>query len=95
MRISELNYDTIARMLGECRFNMPEDESDALREISSEKDFSKAKKKLMDHFGDVEISIHPDAPWYDKVKIEDEKYKAAFDEYCNKKSKWCEEYGCD
>jgi hypothetical protein len=81
-KLSELTFDEIMSILGEKdHFNMHYDESDAMRHIGNEASFEQAKKQLMDKFGDVMMSINPEAEWFDKVKIEDEDWKRAEAEY--------------
>lgn len=81
-KLSELTFDEIMSILGEeDHFNMHYDESDAKRHVGSEFSFERVKEQLMDKFGDVMISINPEAKWFDKVKIEDEDWKRASEEY--------------
>lgn len=88
-KLSELTFDEIMSILGEKdHFNMHYDESDAMRHIGNEASFEQAKKQLMDKFGDVMMSINPEAEWFDKVKIEDEDWKRAEAEYDREKDEF-------
>ena len=88
MKLSEFNYPNRS-------FNMHYDASDAQRSINSEKTFNEVKKELSDKYGDVEIEIDWSQPWFDQVKILDEKWVADHRAYCNRKQAWCDKYGCD
>lgn len=93
-KLSELTFDEIMSILGaEDEFHMHYDESDALMTIGSEKSFERVKEKLMDRFGDVMISINPEAHWFDKVKIEDEDWKKANKEFTDGKMEFLA--GCE
>lgn len=93
--ISETTYEDIVEILGKDKFSMPYDESDALRSIYNEMNFEDAKSSLMKKFGDVQISINPGAPWMLEVRVEDEEFRKAHKEYCDRKAAWCAKYGCD
>ena len=69
-------------------FNMHYDDSDVMRHIASESSFERTKEELMERFGDVMMSINPEAYWFDKVKIEDEDWKKANKEYSDKKQEF-------
>lgn len=88
MKLSEFHYPNRS-------FNMHYDASDAQRSINSEETFNKVKKELSDKYGDVEIEVDWSQPWFDQVKILDEKWVADHREYCNRKQAWCDKYGCD
>lgn len=94
MKLSELTYEYL-QSLGLSRSHMHTDCSDALRQMADEIQFNKAKADLMLNYGDVEVSIHPDADWFDQIKIEDEKWQAEHDEYINVKQEWCRKNGSD
>lgn len=95
MKISELTFEGISSKLGKNHFSMHYDASDALMDIYNSFAFERAKKNLMSKFGDVEVTIHPEAEWYDNVRIEDEKWKEASKAYIDEKAAWCAKYGCD
>ena len=94
MKLSELTYDYL-QSIGLGRAAMHTDCSDALRQMANESQLEDAKSDLIAAYGDVEISVHPEADWFDQIKIEDEKWQADYDEYCRQKAAWCNKYGCD
>jgi len=94
-KISTLSFQKICNTLGADHFSMHYDCSDALRSINSDKSFEDVKNTLVNQYGDVEIEINPSAYWFDKVKIIDENWKKAQDEYISSKAAWCSKYGCN
>lgn len=88
MKLSELTYEYLCSV-GLPRAHMPTDAKDALRSMHNEYHFEKAKADLMAGYGDVNIIVTPDAPWFDQIKIDDAKWRADHDEYCRKKAEWC------
>lgn len=88
MKLSELTYDYLVSV-GLPKTYMHTDCSDALRQMANESQLEKAKSDLIAAYGDVEISVHPDADWFSQIKIEDEKWQADNEDYCNKKAEWC------
>lgn len=94
MKLSELTYDYLLSV-GLPKTFMHTDRGDSLRQMGNEFQLEKAKSDLIAAYGDVEISIHPDAYWFDQIKIEDEKWQADHEEYCREKAAWCNKYGCD
>ena len=94
MKVSELTYDYLLSV-GLPKTYMHTDRSDALRQVAHESQLEKAKSDLIAAYGDVEISVHPDADWFDQIKIEDEKWQADYDEYVNVKQEWCRKHGCE
>ena len=95
MKISQTSFKEICSVLGRNEFNIHTEAEDHLRTVKNEEGFEQARKELMDGFGDVEISLHPDAHWFDRVQIEDEKWKTAYEAFCEAKAAWCAKYGCD
>ena len=75
--------------------SMHTDCSDALYLMASESQLEDAKSDLIAAYGDVEISVHPEADWFDQIKIEDEKWQADHDEYVRVKQEWCRENGSE
>lgn len=94
-KINSLSYQEICDKLGSNHFSMHYDCSDALRSIDSEEDFESARSILVKLYGDVEVEINPSAYWFDKVKILDENWQKAQDEYISSKAEWCSKYGCE
>lgn len=94
MKVSELTYDYL-QSVGLPKTYMHTDSGDSLRQMANEFQLEKAKSDLIAAYGDVEISVHPGADWFDQIKIEDEKWQADHDDYCNKKAEWCNKNGCD
>lgn len=88
MKLSEFHYPNRD-------FTMHYDASDAQRSINSEDALNNVKVKLFKKYGDVEIEIDWSQPWYDQVRITDEKWVADHREYCRRKQEWCDKYGCD
>ena len=88
MKLSEVHYP-------KRDFTMHYDASDAQRSINSEDALNNVKVKLFKKYGDVEIEIDWSQPWFDQVRITDEKWVADHREYCNRKQEWCDKYGCD
>ncbi|MBO7071870.1 MAG: hypothetical protein J6W09_11345 [Bacteroidales bacterium] len=94
MKVSELTYDYLLSV-GLPKTFMHTDRSDSLRQMANEFQLEKAKSDLIAAYGDVEISVHPDADWFDQIKIEDEKWQSDNENYRNEKAEWCNKYGCD
>lgn len=95
MKLSELKFDEVCKILNKNKFSMHYDESDCSRNIIDEKCLDSVRDMLMEKYGDIEVSINPGAKWWDEVKIEDEKWKTDHDEFNEKKLAWCDKYGCD
>ena len=57
--------------------------------------FERAKQALLEKYGDVTIEINPEADWFDRLKIIDEKWQADYDKFCRDKAAWCRQYGSD
>ena len=74
---------------------MHTDCTDALRFIHSQERLEKAKAELTAAYGDVEISVHPDAGWFGRIRIEDPKWKADYEDFCNRKAEWCRKHGSE
>lgn len=94
MKLSELTYQYLDS-IGLGKAYMHYDCSDALRLVSSEFALEEAKKELMDRYGDVELVINPDEPWYNRIKIDDAKWQSDNEKYCDRKAEWCNKYGCN
>lgn len=94
MKLSELTYDYLLSV-GLPKASMHTDASDGLRGMYNEYQFEQAKKELMAGYGDVEITINPDADWFDRIKISDPKWKEDHEKYCRDKAAWCTKYGSD
>ena len=94
-KISNFTFEDITRELGKGNFSMPVDTSDALRSCPNEYQFERAKKELMDRYGDVVVTIDKDQPWYDQVKVVDKKFIEMQNDYMRGKAAWCAKYGCD
>lgn len=93
-RLSKLTYESI-QSEGLNSFNMPVDTSDALRSVRSKEAFERAKKELMDSWGDAEMEIDKNQPWYDQVKVVDKAFIEDHEKFCERKAAWCAKYGCD
>jgi hypothetical protein len=95
MKISELTYDDVVKILGTDEFHIHTDEEDGQLEIRNTVLWNSARTRLMNKFGDVEISLHPDGEWFDKIRIEDDGWKDAHKKFQDEKQAWCDKYGCD
>lgn len=94
MKLSELTYEYL-KSVGLGRTHIHTDCSDAMRLVSGKEQFDRAKDELMARYGDVDLIVTPDAPWFDQIKIDNANWQADFDEYCRKKAIWCFNNGCD
>ena len=94
MKVSELTYDYLLSV-GLPKTFMHTDRSDSLRQMANESQLEKAKSDLIAAYGDVEISVHPDADWFDQIRIDDAKWQSDNENYCNEKAEWCNKYGCN
>lgn len=94
-KISNFTFEDITRELGKDCFSMPVDTSDTLRFCLNKDQFEKAKKELMDRYGDVEVTIDKDQPWYGRVKVVDKKFIEMQNDYLRGKADWCAKFGCD
>ena len=94
MKLSELTYEFL-ESVGLTRVSMPTDCSDALLSVSNEATLEKAKSELSGRYGDVDIIVNTDAEWFDKIKIDDAKWQADFDRFCNRKAAWCSKNGAE
>lgn len=96
MKLSEATFGGICEILGQKDFNIHYDNSDVLRLCTNDNAFEEVKSMLIDKYGDINISINPDASfWGNKVTIEDDGWKQAYDEEMKKKAAWCSKYGCE
>lgn len=94
IKLSELSYDLLLS-LGLPRAHMHTDNSDCLRELRNSEQTERAKQELSDKYGDVDLVITPDAVWYDRIQIDNEKWRADHEAYCKEKAAWCAKYGCE
>lgn len=94
MKLSELTYGAL-QSAGLSRAHMHTDESDAMTVIASQAGLDQARMELASRYGDVEITINPDADWFDRIKISDPKWKEDHEKYCRDKAAWCAKYGSD
>lgn len=93
-KLSELTYEFLVSV-GLPAAAMHVDETDCMRCIHNEFDTEKAKKELLERYGDVDLVITPEAEWYDRIVIDNEKWREDYEAYCNEKAAWCAKYGCD
>lgn len=94
MKLSELKFE-MALKPGATDFSMHCDASDCQERIFSQKGLDDVKARLMERYGDVDITVDLDAPWFDRVVINDEQWKEDHRTYCAAKQEWCDKYGCD
>ena len=94
MKLSELTYEAL-QSAGLSLVHMHTDSSDSLRAIGSPSSLAQAKQELASNYGDVEITVNPDAAWFDKIKIVDPKWKEDHERYCRDKAAWCNKYGSE
>ena len=94
MKLSELTYEAL-QSAGLSRAHMHTDESDAMTVIASQAGLDQARQELTSRYGDVEITINPDADWFDRIKIVDQRWKEDHEKYCRDKAAWCNKYGSD
>lgn len=94
MKLSELTF-SMALKQGADHFCMHYDASDSQRQVNNQAQLDAVKRQLMEKYGDVDITVDPDAPWFDVVTINDERWQADYKAYCDKKQAWCDKYGCD
>lgn len=94
MKLSELTYEFLVSV-GLTRVSMPTDCSDALLSVSNEATLEKAKSELSGRYGDVDVIVNTDAEWFDQIKINDAKWQADFDRFCNRKAAWCSKNGAE
>ncbi len=94
MKLSQLTYKYL-QSVGLSRAHIHTDCSDALREFCNQEQFDRAKEELMAAYGDVSVEVNPEADWYDRLKIVDEKWQADYDNFCREKAAWCNKYGAE
>lgn len=94
MKLSELTYEAL-QSAGLSLAHMHTDESDAMTVIASQDGLDLARQELTSRYGDVEITINPDADWFDRIKISDPKWKEDHEKYCRDKAAWCAKYCSD
>lgn len=94
MKLSELTYEAL-QSAGLSRAHIHTDSSDAMTVIASQAGLDRARMELASRYGDVEISINPDADWFDRIKIVDQKWGEDHEKYCRDKAAWCTKYGSD
>jgi len=74
------------------RASMHTDCTDALRQMYSEEQLERAKAELMAAYGDVELLISPDEAWFKQIVIDDPRWQADYEDYCNRKADWCRKH---
>ena len=94
MKLSELTYEYL-QSVGMSTAHMHYDCGDALRQVNSAESLDRVKQELSAIYGDVNLIINPKADWFDRIKIDDEKWQADHESFCEKKAAWCNKYGCD
>lgn len=94
MKLSELTYEAL-QSAGLSIAHMHTDSSDAMTVIASQAGLDQARMELASRYGDVEITINPDADWFDRIKIVDQKWREDHEKYCRDKAAWCTKYGSD
>ena len=93
--LSAITYNEIVNELGRGTFNMPADDSDALRTVANTGTFEQVKKGLIERWGDMKVVVDDNQPWYDKVKLINKAFNDAQKSYVDRKAAWCERWGCD
>lgn len=88
MKLSELTYEYLKSVQMQMT-SIHTDCSDALTRVESADGLERAKRELMQKYGDVEIEVCPLAPWYSRIKIMDAKWQADYADYCRRKAAWC------
>lgn len=94
MKLSELTYEAL-QSAGLSLAHMHTDNSDAMTVIADQDGLDRARMELASRYGDVEITINPDADWFDRIKIVDQKWREDHEKYCRDKAAWCTKYGSD
>ena len=94
MKLSELTYEAL-QSAGLSLAHMHTDNSDAMTVIADQDGLDRARMELASRYGDVEITINPDADWFDRIKISDPKWREDHEKYFRDKAAWCTKYGSD
>lgn len=94
MKLSELTYEYL-QSIGLSRAHIHTDCSDALRLFNNQYQFESAKQDLFGRYGDVDLIITPDAEWYNRIQIDNEKWREDHEAFCTEKAAWCAKYGAD
>ena len=94
IKLSELNCEFLAS-LGMTRAHMHTDEKDCMRCLYDDHQTEAAKAELNAKYGDVDLVITPEAEWYDRIVIDNEKWREDYEAYCKEKAAFCAKYGCD
>ena len=94
IKLSELSYEFLMS-IGLPKAHMHTDDSDCVREMYNSYHTEDAKKKLAEKYGDVDLIITPEAEWYGRIVIDNEKWRQDHYAYCKEKAAWCAKYGCD
>lgn len=94
MKLSELTYEYL-QSAGVYFPHMHTDASDVLRYLPNKYQFERAKSELMAGYGDVTIVIDPDAHWFDRIRIDDAKWQADYEDFCRRKAEFCKKYGSE
>ncbi len=94
MKLSELTF-AMALRRGARDFSMHFDATDVMRQIINPEQLEEVKAKLIRRWGDMDITVNPEAEWNHVVEFHDEAWKEAYQNYCNAAQTWCDTYGCD
>lgn len=92
LKLSELTYD-ILKSAGLTEASMHVDATDVMRCVYNSDQTEAAKRELTERYGDVDLIITPDADWYDRIRIDDQKWREDYEAYCKEKAAWCAKYG--
>jgi hypothetical protein len=94
IKLSELTYEFLAS-IGLRDAHMHTDCEDGLRCIPNTFHTERAKEELSAKYGDVDLVITPSAVWYERIVIDDEKWRADHEAFCKEKAAWCKKYGSE
>lgn len=94
MKLLELTYEYL-QSIGLRNAYMPTDCSDELYSMHNEYHFDVAKSVLMANYGNVNLIINPNADWFDRIRIDDAKWKEDHEAFCRKKGAWCKKNGAE
>lgn len=86
MKLSELKIEDVLGM------TMHENEDDCLRTVHNQQSLDDIRGKLMEKFGDVDITINPE---HSQVRITSENWVSAHKAYCDKKAEAMARWGCE
>jgi hypothetical protein len=68
---------------------LPIPNSDSVQYVTS----PESLKIFIETYGDHEVKINHDSPWYSRYTIAD--FDASRKAYCDAKQAWCDRYGCE